>query len=48
MVNEAFIDPEYDGNATKRSETTPSKHKLPVLDVKLEETESIYQDTTDI
>ena len=48
MVNEALIDPEYIGNATKRSETTPSKHNLPVLDVKLEETESIYQDTTDI
>ena len=48
MVNEALIDPEYIGNATKRRETTPSKINLPFLDVKLEETESIYQDTTDI
>ena len=48
MVNEALIDPEKDGYDTVRSETTPQKHNLPVLDVKFEETEDAYIDTTDI
>ena len=48
MVNEALIDPEKDGYDTVRSETTPPKHNLPVLDVKFEEIEDAYIDTTDI